>query len=354
MKKFIPLFIGLLFISSCSREDGGDPPPGSVSGGIFILNEGLFGQNNSSLTFYNPETGDVINDVYRNANSNTSMGDNANHMFIFDDQGYIAVNGSNKVEVIDLQTFVSQGFINLGQGASPREVFINDSASGYVTSHLGEVIKFNPETKSVLSSVFVDSKPEGIAESGGKLFVANSWFGDTLNISNTISVIDIPTDIEILRIQVGINPTKVLSGPDGLIYVLSTGSYTDPNIFSGVYIIDPFTHLLVDSIAVTGNPFEACFINNDRMLVVNSAGVMDVNLLNRTVSAQPLIPTSTVTTFQFGLIYSVAYDDIRQVILCGNPKDFQQNGEVVLFDLNGTEIRRINVGINPGTIILNF
>ena len=54
----------------------------------------------------------------------------------------------------------------------------------------------------------------------------------------------------------------------------------------------------------------------------------------------------------FGVVYSIAYDATNNVIYCGNPKDFTQNGEVVTFDMSGNETGRFNVGLNPGTIVI--
>ena len=348
MNKLILLtFMVLIFIIGCDKDD---PPiliPPSVSSiGVYVVNEGLFGQNNAGLSYKNLEDGTVTNNVYSSANNGNPLGDNANSMTIFGSKGYIAVDNSNKVEIINLNDFKSFGFIDLGMNGSPREIYVKDENTAYVTSlNLDQVAKLDLQTKTVTTRINVGRKPEGIKGANGKLFVANSGFG----FDNTVSVIDMASDMVVATLQVGLNPRFVLNGFDNFIYVVCTGSFSDTTIFSGIYKIDPAANVVVDSVQVKKNPGEACFTEINKMLVINNDGVVNVDLATKSVS--PLISGTAVNSF-FGVIYSISYDLLRATIYCGNPKDFTQNGEVVTFDVNGNETGRFNVGLNPGTIVI--
>ena len=348
MKILILLISLLLFsINGCDKED--PPiliPPSVSSSGVYVVNEGLFGQNNASLSYKNLEDGTVTNNAYSSANNGNPLGDNANSMTIFGSKGYIAVDNSNKVEIINLNDFKSFGFIDLGMNGSPREIYVKDENTAYVTSlNLDQVAKLDLQTKTVTTRINVGRKPEGIKGANGKLFVANSGFG----FDNTVSVIDMASDMVVATLQVGLNPRFVLNGFDNFIYVVCTGSFSDTTIFSGIYKIDPAANVVVDSVQVKKNPGEACFTEINKMLVINNDGVVNVDLATKSVS--PLISGTAVNSF-FGVIYSISYDLLRATIYCGNPKDFTQNGEVVTFDVNGNETGRFNVGLNPGTIVI--
>ena len=348
MNKLILLIVLLLvFIISCDKEDS--PilvPPSASSIGVYVINEGLFGQNNAGLTYKNLEDGMVTNNAYSSANNGNPLGDNANSMTIFGSKGYIAVDNSNKVEIINLDNFISNGFIDLGMNGSPREIYVKDENTAYVTSlNLDQVAKLDLQTKTVTTRINVGSKPEGMKGESGRLFVANSGFG----FDNTVSVIDMASDMVVATLQVGINPRIVLNGLDNFIYVVCTGSFSDTTIFSGIYKIDPVANTVVDSIQVKKNPGEACFADANNMLVINNDGVVKVDLTTKSVS--PLISGTAINSF-FGVIHSISYDLLRATIYCGNPKDFTQNGEVVTFDVNGNETGRFNVGLNPGTIVI--
>jgi YVTN family beta-propeller protein len=348
MKKIIPIiFAVFLFINGC--ETIVDPPPtGTASTGVYVINEGGFAQNNASITFYNLETSETFNNAFSLANNNAALGDNANSMYVVGDIGYIAVDNSNLIQMIDLKTFVSRGIVDLGQNGSPRELYIRDSTAGYVTSlNSDQVIKFNPSTAQIEKRIDVGSKPEGIVESNGKLFVANSGFG----ADNSISVIDAASDNVTSSIVVGFNPRVIIKGPDGNIYAVCSGSFTDTTVFSGVYKIDPAAAAVVDSFKVGGNPGEAAFMNNSTLLVINSAGV---NKLDISVSGSlpSLFLSGMDVNNLFGVVYSISYDAVKETIYLGNPKDFTQNGEVIAYDLNGTQKFKFSTGINPGTIVI--
>jgi len=339
----------LIIILGCSETDDPIiPPPPANSSGVYVVNEGAFTQNNASLSYKNLEDGTVTNNAYSSANNGNPLGDNANSMTIFGSKGYIAVDNSNKVEIINLDDFVSFGFIDLGMNGSPREIYVKDDSTAYVTSlNLDQVAKLDLQAKTVTTRIDVGTKPEGMREANGKLFVANSGFG----FDNTVSVIDMASDMVVATLQVGLNPRIVLNGIDNFIYVVCSGSFSDSTIFSGIFKIDPVANVVVDSIQVKKTPGEACFIDATTMLVVNSDGAVKVDLTTKSVSATPLILGTTVNSI-FGVIISISYDMFRSVIYCGNPKDFMQSGGVVTFDLNGNETGRFNVGINPGTIVI--
>lgn len=347
-KNFLLTFSSALFFFFAGCEDDViiDPPPASISKGIVVINEGAFGQNNASVTFHNLENGTTTNNIYAAANSGSNLGDNANSIFTFNGKGYIAIDNSNKIEIVDLNDFKSLGKIDLGSGGSPRELVIIDSLTGYVTSLYGnKVVKFNPSSKSVVKNISVGNYPEGIVYSNGKLFVANSGFGN----SKTICIIDVASDAVIATVNVGNNPRVMLKDNANNIYAVCTGLYTDTTGRGGVYKISAVSNSVTDSIVIYKNPGESIMLDANTMLVVNNDGAFKVNLATKTITDTAFAKATTVNPV-FGVIYSVAHDELRGKFYFGNPKDFQQSGEIVEYDLTGKETKRISVGINPGSI----
>ncbi len=345
--RFIYLFLfTLLFFTGCTENTvGPGDPPANVKRGILVVNEGLYAQNNSSLTFFSLDESKLFSDVYQNANPGKNLGDTANDLFGFENKGYITVDLSNKIEVINLSTFESDGFIDLGQNAGPREVIIVNQNEGYVTSSGKDaVIKFNPQTKTSLIEIKVGSKPEGIEIYQDRIFVANSGYGS----DSTVSVIR--DNQKIFDIDLSANPRFILKDSE-FIYVVCSGGYFDALGTGAVYKINPLTYDVLEEIKIDGNPGESCLTGDGFMLIVNNEGILklDLNTFN-------LIPNFKITNASVnpstGIIYSVAYDSDLQRIYAGNPKDFMQNGEVVIYEKDGSELERFATGINPGTIAL--
>lgn len=158
MKSKILLIVLLVSISfySCSKDNTIQPVQ-QVTKGVFVINEGLYLQNNSEITFYDPSTDQTITNFYSQKNGKI-IGDNANSMFIFENKGYVAVDGSNKIEVIDLKDGSSLGIIDLGQNGSPREIFILNSKRGLFPTCIVFTTEF--VLRSITETVFPFPKSE--------------------------------------------------------------------------------------------------------------------------------------------------------------------------------------------------
>ena len=78
--------------------------------GVFITCEGNFGWDNASLSFYDPAARSVENEIFIRANG-MKLGDVAQSMTLHKGRGYVVVNNSGAVYVIDPATFRVTGVI---------------------------------------------------------------------------------------------------------------------------------------------------------------------------------------------------------------------------------------------------
>lgn len=344
-KSLIYLLIALpLLFNACSSDDEIVQPPVETEKGVVILNEGLFGQNNSSITYYDLKTETTTQNAYAAANEGADLGDTANDMEIFEGKGYIVVNVSKKLEVVNISDFSAAGSIDFTNYGDPREVAIVSANQGFVTTYNDIVVEFDPSNLSITDTLAVGSKPEGIVYHSGNIFVANSGWG----MGSTVTAINVNGKSAAAQIEVGINPRTMLTD-DNYVYAVCSDNYFAPTGREGVYKIDPATLTLVDSIIISGSPGDAV-IGNGKMYVINGTGVVSVDLNSFSIENEALIPAGDVNSFGFG-IYSIGYDNENNLLYLGNPKDFTQNGNVGVFDLSGVEKNRIDAGINPGTIL---
>ncbi len=245
MKK-IRLLLALLVslvLFSCEKTPNGKTP--LKAKGVFILNNGTFGGNNSNIGIYDVENKTLIPDAFYAANAQ-ALGELGQDIISFGDEIYIAVGGSKTIFVTDYKLKIKKQ-INAenkeGSRLSPRAFAVSDSKV-YVTYYEGYVGEINPKDYSV-KLCDVGANPEGLAIAGGKLYVANSGGMQYPDYNNTISVVSLDTFIETSTIKVNVNPIKVAASSNGAyVYVSSYGNYADAPV--KLQLIETSTAKVID------------------------------------------------------------------------------------------------------------
>ena len=124
------LLVSLLYASCMKWEYGLTEDFNIYSGGLFITNEGNFQYGNATLSFYNPETKQIENEIFYRANA-MKLGDVAQSMIIRNGIGWVVVNNSHVIFAIDINTFKEVDRItNL---TSPRYIHFLSDEKAYVT-----------------------------------------------------------------------------------------------------------------------------------------------------------------------------------------------------------------------------
>lgn len=173
---------------------------------MYILSEGLFNQNNSSLARYSFNRQRCTNN-YFSANNQRGLGDTANDIAIYGNKIYVVVSVSSTVEVIDFPTGKSIRQISLlrdnGSSRQPRAIAF-DKDKAYVCSYDGTVARIDTTSLEIEEIVTVGRNAEDICVQNGKLYVSNSGGLDYSGpgVDTTVSVIDITTFKETKKIEV--------------------------------------------------------------------------------------------------------------------------------------------------------
>jgi len=248
MKKCFQLLLITIIFISCEKSKNEDAQRVPLNlRGIYIVNEGAFGSSNGAISYMSSDFSFFSRDIYNEVN-NASLGDLVQSFSIYNGKGYIVVNNSTKVEVVNMNGFTSSGTIT--GLLSPRYFHAVSNSVGYITDWISNSVKVvDLNTLSVTASVSCGAGPEQMIQSGDKLYVANAGgFG----LDSTISVIDIATNSVLTSIQVGIMPGSMVMDDEGHIIVLCSGS-TGPDYIGGtaddiagaIMEIDPLTDNIV-------------------------------------------------------------------------------------------------------------
>lgn len=332
-----------VILASCHKDKKVSPVSPPVTSGLYVLNQGTFNNNNSTLSFYDYTSKQVTPDIFATAN-NHGLGDTGNDIEIYGSKMYIVVNVSSTIEVVDKKTAKSISQIKLFNGTVAREprdiVFYKTNA--YVTSYDGTVAVIDTAALTVSKYINVGRNPEQLAVANGKLYVANSGGLGYPNFDKTVSVIDLNTLTVTKTLTVGFNPQNVAADAYGNVYVLAAGDYgSNP---SSLAIIDDNTDVVK---SLTNFDGSAMTIQGDNLYFITSSNKIEVyNVKSQLVTNAGFITDGTVVTTP----YSLAVDGTTGEVFVTDAKNYASNGSVFAFDKTGKKEYSVTVGINPGRI----
>ncbi|MGF7080693.1 YncE family protein [Mucilaginibacter sp. UYCu711] len=344
------LFIALTFttiLASC-HKDKTDPTPDKPTAeraGVYILNQGAFSKNNSTLTYYDYTTKALTGDLFVATNTN-KLGDTGNDLGIYGSKMYIVVNNSNLVYVSTAKTSKVLKTITLNQ---PRSVVFYKT-NAFVTSYNNTVSVIDTATMVITKTINVGSSPEQMAIANGKLYVANSGGLDYPNVGTTVSVIDLTTLAEVKKVTVIADPISVTADTFGNVYVLSLGIITNTqNVNPGLTIINNTTDVVKSKADLSLGYNVPIYAQGDFVYyptVDNKIAVY--NAKTQTLSSANFVTDGTAITTP----YAISGDVLTGEIFISDAKDYASNGTLTAFDKNGKKEYVITTGINPGKIVL--
>ena len=323
---------------------------------MYILSEGLFNQNNSSLARYSFNRQRCTNN-YFSANNQRGLGDTANDIAIYGNKIYVVVSVSSTVEVIDFPTGKSIRQISLlrdnGSSRQPRAIAF-DKDKAYVCSYDGTVARIDTTSLEIEEIVTVGRNAEDICVQNGKLYVSNSGGLDYSGpgVDTTVSVIDITTFKETKKIEVGPNPGKILPGLEEAVYVVTRGTDIEAGDYHLVKI-DSRTDAVattydekVLSFAIDG-PI-AYLYTYDYQTKDSVIKVFDLNA--GTVIRDNFITDGTAIQTPF----SIQLNPFSGNVYITEAYNYTVKGDVLCFNQQGQLQYRLNdIGLNPNTVVFS-
>lgn len=324
----------------------GDTEDFNVSGdGLFITNEGNFQYGNASLSYYDPATNKVQNEVFFRANG-MKLGDVAQSMSIYDNKGWIVVNNSHVIFAIDLNTFKEVGRItNL---TSPRYIHFISPQKAYVTQIWdNRIFIVNPSTYTITGYITV---PDMAMESGsteqmvqyGKYVYCNCW-----SYQNRIIKIDTETDQVVDQLTVGIQPTSLVLDRYNKMWTITDGGYEGSpygHEAPSLYCIDAETFTIEKQ-------FKFKFGDWPSEVKLNGTGDLlywinkDIWCMDVTANRLPVRP---FLKYKNTLYYGLTVNPHNGEVYVADAIDYQQQGMIYRYSTEGKLLDEFYVGIIPG------
>lgn len=349
----LPFLLLLLAAASCMDYDPFEKKSIQINGRVlFIANEGNFQYGNASLSFYNTNTREVVNDAFFQANGR-KLGDVAQSVSIYGGNAYIVVNNSGVVYIVNPRTLEIQGGIkNL---TSPRYVhFVNDTKAYITDLYAPTITIFNPETRQKTGTIDTNGhKSTEQMVQYGKYVFTNCWSYD-----DKVLVIDTETDKVVDEITVGKQPTSLAIDKYNQIWVITDGGYEgSPYGYEApaLYKIDADTrqatrfHVFDENkraseIALNGARDTIYFICED---------IWRMDVTDTHVPTHPFLESPGANSIFYGL----TVDPYTSEVYVADAIDYQQQGVIYRFaptPEKAIPVDTFKVGIIPGAFCFNY
>lgn len=346
MKKNIIILLLSILLFSCMEDLRREITEFDKSKGLFITNEGNFMYGNASLSYYNPDTKEVENDVFYRANA-IALGDVAQSICLHGELAYIVVNNSNVIFAIDSKSFKLKGMI---KGlVSPRYIHFISDTKAYVTDLYEMAITIvNPSTFSIIKKIDLKVKGKNQHPTEQMVQYKNFLFINCWSFDNKILVLDTNTDTIVEEIEVPIQPTSLCIDKYNKIWTVSDGGFEGSpygHEAPSLVCIDAETRKIERKFTFKFGdwPSELCMNGTKDTLYFINKDIWRMDTKAKEFPKQAFIASRG--TKYYGLTVNPSNGDVY----LADAIDYVQRGVVYRYSYKGEEIDRFKVGIIPGS-----
>jgi hypothetical protein len=331
----------LITIFSCKKNDSPPPVIPVTTTGLYTLDQGVYGQNNTALTYYDFASSTPTTDYFKNVNG-FGLGDTGSDFIVYGGKIYIVMNVSGFVAVAEAAGAKFRDtidFKNAGVNRGPENIVASGS-NVFVSSTDGTVAVIDTSSLIIQKFITVGSNPAQMAVSGNNLYVSNTG-GFSASYDSTVSIIDLSSLTETGKITVGLNPGSIASDNSGNIYVACTGDYN--TVVPKLVKVNLSTNTVVFSADSAIGTIR--YYNNSLITTGGYLGSANVGILSPTdfsAIRSSFVTDGTIIVNPYGLDIDPATGNV----FVGDAKDYVSSGTVYCFDNTGK--KKFSFSTNPG------
>ena len=342
-----------LFTSACEERNKTGIIDFDEAGGVFILNQGNFTYSNSSLSFYNPDSMKVSNDVFYDAND-FPLGDVLQSMEIKDSTAWLCISNSGKIVKMNTHSFKHLGTIK--DLVAPRFIhFIGENKAWISDLYSPFLTVLNTRENRIEGKIRLGNSSEMIIQNENFVFI-NSW-----SFNNQIYVLNPLTDKLLDSITVAKQPNSMVLDKNNRLWVLSDGGYQGSPYGQEKAAITRINSLTLEVERVFtfenihNSPVNLCINSNkDSLYFLNGGWAGDGNgergIFRMSIMDQE-IPGEAYIEENEKKFYSFSINPGNSEIYCSDALSYLQRGMVYRYSSQGQLIDSFKSGIIPGAFV---
>lgn len=336
MKKGLLFIVSVITLFSCKKEKETEIQlPQTTKSRVVILNEGNFRSVNASIDLYYPSDHAFQEGVFSSNNGSRPLGDVAQSMNIVNGDYWVVVNNSNKIEILDPNTFQSIGKIEGFN--SPRYIQPVSADKVYVSDlYEGKIYAVNPQSRVIEKQIYSGGWTEEMLVTDNKLFVCQVD-------SNQVYVIDALADTLVKKINTFKSPQSIGIDAEGFIWISCSGGYNED--LPALQRIDPLGLEIVKTLAhadISKSIGDISFDREKKKLFYLMEGLFQINITDTILASTPLIEKGGRN------FYAMHVNPANNDIYLSDALDYQQKGVVYRYSNQGQLIHQFKAGLIPG------
>lgn len=300
---------------------------------VWVVNEGNFQWGNASLDWYAPSTKQYSAGVFDSLNQEI-LGDVFQSISFFDQQAYLVINNSGKIEIVSTATGQKSGTI---QGlTSPRYFLPVSKDKAYVSDlYAGSIAIIDLTTNEVSGNIPLAGWTEEIQMLNSKVAVTNVS-------SSYLYLIDPITDLLNDSVRISTGGSSLEIDHTGQLWV-SCSADLQTNHSGAFHRIDPATWTVTKTINFPdgAGPSDIAMSADGTVLYY-----LDSNLFAMNVAADSL-PKCPVVSAEGGLFYGLGIDPNNGDIYVADAIDYVQKGVILRYNKSGESLDEWRGGVIP-------
>jgi DNA-binding beta-propeller fold protein YncE len=341
LKNLIKLFIVIAIFSGCKRDRIPVPdikhaviPPQKV----FVVCEGNFGWGNGAVSMVSLKDETVIEDNFKYVN-NRNLGDVVQSITLINNNYFIVVNNSNKIEVVDTSSFKSVKIISGFQ--SPRYILPLNENIGLVSElYANKLYKIDLKNLSILQEIEFRGWSEKMIKVDDKIFVSNIYSSKLYVLNeNSLSITD--------SIEAGTFVNSLIVDKNKKLWILSRGDNLESRQ-GKLYRYNPqnLNKELELTFSLAAEPKSLC-----TNLAKDSLWFIHKNVYSMSINALTLPTEPVVYSLQNQLFNGLGIEPSNSNIWISDAKDYQRKGQVFKYNSKAVLLKTYPVGIIPSEFL---
>lgn len=318
--KFLIFNCLLLAFSACDppidTKEVTDLPIGNDA--VMFVNEGNYTYGNASISYYNPLNGSFYEDIYQTQNGRP-LGDVAQSMVGIGSYGYIVVNNSNKIEVVDLLDF--KNVASITGLTSPRYILPLGDGRAYVSDIYGdELTIINTNTNTIIGNITLPGWTEQMVLTNSSAYVANY---DSMRVE----VIDPATHTKTTHIPVDGHPMEMVLDAQGQVWVMGQKEGSDAAALTRINPTNNTAELTLNFPHTASPSHLVADATGANLYYISNEGVYSL------ASTATSLPTAPIIAKNSRNYYAIGIAPDNQQLFAADALDFNQRSDVYIFNL---------------------